>query len=394
MKRSFALIAFLLMAGCGTGVLAATSCAKEVDQLPGSIKLDLVAKGLSLPVHLSGAGDGSGRLYVVEQDGVVRIIDAGRLLPEPFLDIEDRVRGGGEKGLLSLVFHREFAKNRTFFVNYTSSEGGLHTRISRFQASTALAASPASEKVLLKIDQPYGNHNGGQIAFGPDGMLYVGMGDGGSANDPKGNGQKLETLLGAMLRIDVSEAANDRPYSVPPSNPFVAAGAARPEIWAYGLRNPWRFSFDRGTGALWLADVGQNRREEVNVVRKGGNYGWNVVEGDICTPAVNRTCDKDRFDAPVWTYGHDEGQSVTGGFVYRGAKIPALCGVYVFGDYMSGTIWGLLYRDGAVKAVRKLAELDGGLSAFGEDDDLELYVLVHRSGKVMRVGSAAEGAPK
>lgn len=374
-----------------TGHAAATApCAQDVDRLPPAVTLHHVVDGLDMPVYLTHASDGSGRLYVVEQPGVIRIIDNGRLLREPFLDIRDRVKSGGEKGLLSVAFAPDFAESKLFFVNYTADAGGLHTRIARYRAVSALQAEQRSEVVLLRVDQPYGNHNGGQIQFGPDAMLYIGMGDGGWANDPKRNGQDLGTLLGSLLRIDVLNPPSGRAYGIPQDNPFVGRSGARAEAWAYGLRNPWRFSFDKGTGQLWLADVGQNAQEEIDIVRKGGNYGWNIMEGEICTPGVDRHCDKAGLDLPVWVYGRDQGKAVTGGYVYRGAQLSQLCGAYLFGDYVSGTVWGLIYRDGAVKEVRKLAELDDSLSSFGEDEQLNLYVLAYGAGKVLRVAADGE----
>jgi len=244
----------------------------------------------------------------------------------------------------------------------------------------------ASERVLLKVRQPYGNHNGGQIAFGPDGFLYIGMGDGGGANNPKGNGQDLSTLLGALLRIDADGSDDTEPYGIPADNPFIRVRHARPEIWAYGLRNPWRFSFDVSGGALWLADVGQDDAEEIDIVERGGNYGWNIMEGDACTPAVNRNCSREGLAMPVYVYRHPRGFAVTGGFVYRGGDIPGLCGVYLFADYVSGHIWGLRRGNGRV-SVRSLL-LDGsglGISSFGQDERLELYVADHRGGRIWKI---------
>lgn len=386
-------------------VLAAplTAAATEYCREPAAdapipdIGLELVADGFQSPTHVTAAFDGRGRLFVVEQRGTIRVIENGRLLPEPFLDVRARVESGGEKGLLSVAFHPRFRDNGLLFVNYTTRERGLYTHVSRFRAA-GNRADAASETLLLRIEQPYGNHNGGQLAFGPDGFLYIGMGDGGAANDPHDHGQNPGTLLGAMLRIDVDREQPPLRYAIPPDNPFTDRKGARPEIWAYGLRNPWRFSFDAATGRLWAADVGQDEIEEIDVIRRGGNYGWRIMEGDICTPAINRRCDTRGLEAPIHTYGRPDGYSVTGGFVYRGRALPALCGVYVFADYVSQRIWGLRHDGRKVTAQRvlfapdkmdkTLARLVGGglhVSSFGEDEARGLYLADHRGGRVLRV---------
>lgn len=350
------------------------------------VTLQQIAQGLREPVHIAVAPDGSGRLYVVEQAGVVRIVERRKLQPEPFLDIRDRVESGGEKGLLSIAFHPRYRDNGLFFVDYTARDAtGLHTRVSRWRRATTERADPKSETVLLHIGQPYSNHNGGQLAFGPDGYLYIGMGDGGAANDPHGHGQNPGSLLGKLLRIDVDRAAGAQPYAVPPDNPFVKKQGYRPEIWALGLRNPWRFSFDARNGALWLADVGQNQVEEIDVIRKGGNYGWNVMEGDICTPAVNPRCDPSGFEPPIYTYRHPEGFSVTGGFVYRGTAIPGLCGAYLYADYVSKRLWVLRARDGRVVTQGELQRMPHSVSSFGQDEDRELYLADHSAGKIFKI---------
>jgi len=350
------------------------------------VTLQQIAQGLCEPVHIAVAPDGSGRLHVVEQAGVVRIVERGQLRPEPFLDIRGQVESGGEKGLLSIAFHPRYRDNGIFFVDYTARDAtGLHTRVSRWRRATAERADPKSETVLLHIGQPYSNHNGGQLAFGPDGYLYVGMGDGGSANDPQGHGQNPGSLLGKLLRIDVDRAAGALPYAVPPDNPFVKKQGYRPEIWALGLRNPWRFSFDARSGALWLADVGQDRVEEIDVIRKGGNYGWNVMEGDICTPAVNPRCDPAGFEPPIFTYRHPQGFSVTGGFVYRGTAIPGLCGAYLYADYVSKRLWALRARDGRVVTQGELQRMPHSVSSFGQDEDGELYLADHSAGKIFKI---------
>jgi glucose/arabinose dehydrogenase len=330
--------------------------------------------GLESPVYVTHAGDGSGRLFVVEQTGVILIIRAGRLLPRPFLDIRGRVIAGGEMGLLSVAFHPQYARNGRFFVNYTADGASLRTVIAEYRVSAADAnvAEPAG-RVLLEIAQPYRNHNGGLNLFGPDGMLYIGMGDGGSGGDPHNNGQRLDTLLGKLLRIDVDGAA---PYRVPPDNPFVGRSGARGEIWAYGLRNPWRFSFDRTTGRLFLADVGQNQWEEIDLIQKGGNYGWRTMEGAHCFNPPDG-CSRTGLILPIAEYGREGGCSITGGYLYRGGRIRDLVGRYLFGDYCSGTLWAL--RDDGGRWVRE-SLLDTGLriNSFGEDQAGELYVVDHR----------------
>ena len=372
-----------------------------VDTAIPDIALLEISSGLEQPVHLTHApGDGD-RLYVIEQAGRIRVIEAdGGLRAEPFLDIARAVSSGGERGLLSVAFHPAYEDNGYFYVNYTASvRGQLLTRVSRFErAPGGTQAVRDSERVLLEIDQPYGNHNGGQLDFGPDGMLYIGMGDGGSANDPLGHGQNLATLLGALLRIDV-DGGGDRPYAVPADNPFVGVSGVRPEIWAYGLRNPWRFSFDRATGLLYLADVGQNRLEEIDVIERGGNYGWNLMEGDLCHRGTAQQCERGDLLPPILTYGRADGVSITGGHVYRGAAIAGLCGTYVYGDYGSGRIWGLRYERGGeggagrVGAQRELLKTAHGISSFGEGVDGALHVLDHRAGKVLRI-VASSPAPR
>lgn len=365
------------------------ACVEPDDGAIPSIALQEVARGLENPVHVAHAGDGSGRLFVVEQPGRVRILENGRLHAEAFIDISERVSSGGEKGLLSIAFHPRYAQNGLFYLNYTTRDRGLHTIVSEWKRRSRDAGDPASERVLLRIEQPYANHNGGQLAFGPDAYLYIGMGDGGAANDPLNHGQRPETLLGALLRIDVDRRSHSLPYVVPADNPFVDRSGHRAEVWAYGLRNPWRFSFDTATGRLFLADVGQDEEEEIDVVRKGGNYGWRIMEGAICTPAVNLTCDKSGLELPIFTYLHPEGFSITGGFVYRGAALPALCGVYVYADYVSERIWGLRYDGSRVTRQRELLRARFPISSFGEDERGELYVADHRSGRVLKIVPAA-----
>lgn len=352
------------------------------------INLEIAARGLIKPVHIANAGDGSGRLFIIEQAGLIRILKGDRLLSTPFLDIRERVISGGEMGLLSVAFHPRYSENGRFFVNYTSPAGGRHTVVSEFRVSPGPdVADKATEKILLTVDQPFANHNGGQIAFGPDGFLYIGMGDGGSGNDPFDNGQDLSTLLGKMLRIDVSIRGGDKPYGVPPDNPFIAAPNARPEIWAYGLRNPWRFSFDPPTGFLYAGDVGQNAREEIDIIERGKNYGWRIMEGTICTPGVNPDCDKTGLALPLIDYGRNEGISVTGGFVYRGSEIKPLCGAYLYGDYGSGRIWALRHENERVIQQGLLLDTRLAISSFGMDEAKEVYVADH-GGAIYKITAA------
>ncbi|MFQ5587323.1 MAG: PQQ-dependent sugar dehydrogenase [Nitrospiria bacterium] len=352
---------------------------------PPNIKLTEIAKGLRQPVGLTHAGDGSGRLFIIEQSGRVLILKNGIRAKTPFLDIRKRVSAGGERGLLGLAFHPDFSKTRRLFVNYTASRGGLKTVISEFRATKDLKrADPKSEKILLTIPQPFSNHNGGQIAFGPDGMLYIGTGDGGAGNDPEENGQKLTTLLGKILRIDVDEQTKNKPYGIPEDNPFRMQSRVAPEIWAYGLRNPWRFSFDFQTGDLYAGDVGQHSREEINLIRRGGNYGWNIMEGTICTPGVKHPCDPGRYAPPIFDYPRSEGKVVIGGYVYRGSNIPGLKGAYLYGDFGNGKIW-MLRRDGEkISGHRLLLETGRMISAFGEDENSELYIVDYR-GRILKI---------
>ncbi len=348
------------------------------------IKLQEVADGFDKPLHITHAGDGGGRLFVVEQGGRVYIIENGTVLPVPFLDIRKRVNSGGEKGLLSIAFHPEYRKNGFFYVNYTRGRVTLETVISRFRISAQNRADPESEMIVLRVKQPFANHNGGQIKFGPDGYLYIGMGDGGLANDPFGHGQDTTTLLGALLRIDVDRQAAGKRYAIPEDNPFRGKRKIRDEIWAYGLRNPWRFSFDAQDGRLFLADVGQDRIEEIDVITRGGNYGWAIMEGDRCVGNNNR-CNRAGLELPVFTYPHPEGFSVTGGYVYRGNQVQGLCGVYLFADYVSGAISGLRVNDGRVSVHKLLLETDYRISSFGQDQSLEIYMTAHKTGKILKI---------
>ncbi|MGD8727094.1 MAG: PQQ-dependent sugar dehydrogenase [Gemmatimonadales bacterium] len=346
-----------------------------------TLAVDVVAAGLDRPVDLTAPPDDP-RLFVVEQPGRIRIVERGMLRDQPFLDLTDRVRSGGERGLLGLTFHPRYADNGYFFVNYTDEAGD--TRVERYTVTAdPNVADPGSAKPIIEIEQPYANHNGGQVVFGPDGMLYVGMGDGGSANDPDGNGQNAATLLGSLLRIDVD---GGDPYAVPSDNPFVDDPAAQGASWAIGLRNPWRFSFDTRSGLLYIADVGQNAWEEINVVPAsvgGLNFGWSRYEATHCFrwPA----CDESGITMPVVEYGRDNGCSVIGGFVYRGSEIPAIAGHYFYSDWCEGWLRSFVYEDGAVTSHTEWAVGDlGSVLSFGQDAARNLY-LTSSNGNVYRI---------
>ena len=377
-----------------------------------NVQLVQASSGFSLPVDITNAGDGSGRLFVVEQAGRIKIVKMGTI-SGIFLDISSRVRspangGGGEQGLLNVVFPPGYGTRlHHFYVYYTSLTGD--NRLSRFSlGANADQADPNSEEILIVFPHStYTNHNGGQLAFGPDGYLYIGTGDGGGGGDPLGNAQNHGTLLGKILRIDVdppapvpgtgviylpliykgSNTSTAIPYAIPPTNPFVNTPGYRKEIWALGLRNPWRFSFDRQTGDLWIGDVGQNNWEEVDfqlAASSGGeNYGWNVLEGDVCYS--NSNCNPAGFTPPVWVYNHTNGKcSITGGFVYRGAAYPGLQGIYFFADYCSGEVWGLRQESG-VWQNNLFQNTTYNISTFGEDEAGELYLADLASGIIYRI---------
>jgi glucose/arabinose dehydrogenase len=369
--------------GCAKTCLLALCCllgGVATARAQAAIDLELVVDGLERPVFVGHAGDGSGRLFVLEQTGRIRIVAGGALLERPFLNLAGRIRAGGERGLLGLAFHPDYASNRRLLVNYTRDPDGA-TVIAEYR-TTLRDPDRASrvERVLLTVAQPFSNHNGGMLAFGPDGHLYIALGDGGSGGDPQNHAQNPNSLLGKILRIDVDGA---QPYAIPPDNPF-AAGGGRREIFALGLRNPWRFSFDRRSGRLFAGDVGQNESEEIDIIRRGRNYGWRIMEGPLCfRPRTG--CDPSGLTLPVSSYRHVGGRcSITGGYVYRGSAIPDLVGTYLSGDLCTGEIFGMR------QLVRSLL-LDTGLriSSFGEDEAGEVYV-VDLGGAVYRIISAAE----
>jgi len=350
-----------------------------------------VVGGLDQPVDLQAPPGDHARLFVVEQPGRIRIVRNGAVAAT-FLDIVGRVGSGGERGLLGLAFHPRYAENGRFFVNYTDHAGDTHISEFRAQPPGSDSADPASERPLLFVAQPFPNHNGGGLAFGNDGKLYIALGDGGSGGDPLGNGQDLGTPLGKILRVDVDAGA---PFAVPADNPFVSTPGAFPAIWAYGLRNPWRISFDRASGDLMIGDVGQGAFEEVDVglvSRRGGeNYGWNVMEGNHCfDPPAG--CNAGGLTLPVIEYSHGDGCSITGGYVYRGCRMPGYHGTYFYGDYCTALIRSFRLQNGTATDQRDwTSALSGGvdaISAFGVDGDGELYIVDH-TGEVYRVVPAS-----
>lgn len=342
------------------------------------------------PIVVTHAGDGSNRVFVAEQEGVIKVFpnDADVEEASVFLDIDERViykDNQNEEGLLGFAFHPDFSKNGQLFVYYTTASAEHTSVVSRFTVSKEdpNKADPDSEQEILRIPQPYWNHNGGTIAFGPDGYLYVALGDGGSGNDPDGNGQNLLTLLGSILRIDVDHPADGKGYGIPKDNPFIdreivvnrrgKKEPARPEIYAYGLRNVWRMSFDRESGHLWAADVGQNLWEEINIITKGGNYGWNVREARHWFRPDGNDVKSDEMIDPIWEYHHNIGKSITGGHVYRGKAVPELVGKYVYADYVTGLLWALEYDGNKAVANYTLTGEKLPVMSFGEDEAGEVY---------------------
>lgn len=347
--------------------------------------LELIVSGFDSPVSIQNAGDGSGRLFVAEIFGKVRVIRDGQLLAEPFLDLTDRVVQDGEGGLLGLAFHPRFADNGRFFVLYTDLRGTVpFWRISEFRASPIDADRALDdEKVLFSMARPSNIHHAGELAFGPDGYLYISSGDGGPLGDPKMRGQDLGSVLGKILRIGVD--GPDQPYTIPADNPFVGQQGTREEIWAYGFRNPFRMAFDRITGRLFAADVGSIRREEVNLVVKGGNYGWSILEGQLCFPADVQQCDRQGKIAAIHEYGREDGSAVIGGRVYRGAQPTPVWGAYVFGDFVSGRIWALQEVSAGVWKRRDLARAPFLVPVFGEDEQGEIYLTDLLQGDLYRL---------
>jgi glucose/arabinose dehydrogenase len=349
------------------------------------IRLERVFPKLDLQrlTNLAQPDYGQSHIFVTEQPGQIHVFSDNpeTTHTEVFLDIRDRVsESGNEEGLLGLAFDTKYSTNGHFYVYYSASSP-RRSVLSRFSVDQRdpNTADLSSETIILEIPQPYQNHNGGQIAFGPDGYLYIGLGDGGLGGDPMGNAQNISTLLGTILRIDVRSVSENKNYGIPIDNPFVGINGAREEIWAYGLRNPWRFSFDATTGLLWAGDVGQQKWEEIDIVEKGLNYGWNIMEGGHCFSPANN-CDTTNLELPVAEFAHTEGCSITGGYVYRGDKIPWLLGTYVYGDYCSGKIWGLHYDGDSIIEHSMLLDSNLSITSFGQGLDGKLYVLSRNSG--------------
>ena len=365
------------------------SFAADAAARPSEAGIDLVpvaTAGLQSPLFVTHAGDGSGQLFVVEQGGMVRVIAGATLQERPFLDLRERLwTKGNEQGLLGLAFHPDHRSNGRLFVNYNRREDGATVVAEYIRQGRSMEISAETERVLMVVPQPYLNHNGGMLAFGPDGFLYIGRGDGGSKGDPQNRAQNPQEWLGKILRIDVDR---DRPYAIPPGNPF-ASGGGRPEIFALGIRNPWRFSFDRMTGMLWLADVGQYKWEEIDLVVPGGNYGWRIMEGTHCYNPED-ACNPEGLIFPIAEYGHEQGRcSITGGYVYRGTAVPALRGMYLFGDYCSGELFALSAAANRRSSTmpRVLMKTGFRISSFGEDEAGEIYLVDHKGG-VYRIAAA------
>lgn len=384
LRRFVPVLAAFAMLASPAAVITAQS---ELPAQPPASAVDLVpvVTGLVRPLYITDAGDGTGRLFVVEQGGKIWVVEDGQKLETPFLDVAALVSPEAttpasytERGLLGLAFHPDYAENGVFFINYTDVSG--NTAIVRYEvfADQPNVANPDSATVILTVQQPYANHNGGHLIFGPDGYLYIGMGDGGSQGDPQGNAQNLGSYLGKILRIDIDDESGL--YGIPTDNPFVGRDDALPEIWAYGLRNPWRFNFDRETGDLWIGDVGGSAWEEVDYQPAdwpgGANYGWNRMEGMHETGAGSVPADA---VLPVAEYGHDMGISISGGTVYRGEAIPALQGVYLYSDFGSGLIWTVVPTgSGSFSSQIMLTGTGLTVSSFGEDEDGELYIIDYK----------------
>lgn len=385
--RKLALI--VLIAGLLSIVsLAAAQAVPPAPPDGTNYRLERVTGSFNRPIYVTHAGDASGRIFIADQGGRIWVMADGSLLADPFLDIRQIVnRGSNEQGLLGLAFHPDYESNGRFFIHYSDLPRG-NTVIAEYavSAENPNLANPEPQQIILQQEQPYPNHNGGEIAFGPDGFLYIGLGDGGSAGDPENRAQNPSTLLGKILRIDVDAGA---PYAVPLDNPFVGDSAFAPEIWAWGLRNPWRFSFDRETGDLYIADVGQNQWEEVNFQPAsstgGENYGWRpyeasqVYSGEPLADAV----------APFAEYSHALGCSITGGYVYRGEALPELDGIYLFADYCSGNVWSSYQDASGVWQTNLFLQTGRTISSFGEDETGELYVTDHGSGDILRLVAAS-----
>jgi len=333
--------------------------------------------------NLVQPNDMRNQLYVTRQPGLVVAFDNTPTVDTAniFLDIRDRVSSrGNEEGLLGIAFHPEYEANGYVYLYYTANPP-RRSVVSRFTVheDDLNRADSDSEKVILEVPQLFSNHNGGQLAFGPDGYLYIALGDGGARGDPRGNGQDLTTLLGTILRIDVDTQTPEKSYGIPPDNPFVGQADARNEIWAYGLRNPWRFSFDTESGQLWTGDVGQNAWEEINLIEKGGNYGWNIMEGYDCFD-TSASCERNMLELPITEYSRSSGCSVTGGYVHRGTRLPNLYGHYIYGDFCSGKIWSFSYENDVLQDHGLLSDSDLSITSFGQDRDNNLFIISRNQG--------------
>jgi uncharacterized protein (TIGR03437 family) len=393
--RKFVVRALSYMSLCAVVILTAYLLGERFDSgsetvtAQSNIQLIPLANNLSSPVYLTHSRDGSGRLFIVEQPGRILVLPPGATspLPTPFLDIRTKVAFEGERGLLGLAFHPQYPANGRFFVNYTRTGDGA-TIVSEFQVSASNPnVAETNERVIIEIAQPFANHNGGMIEFGPDGFLYIGMGDGGSANDPGNRAQNIENLLGKMLRIDINSSTSTTNYTSPQTNPFFGSTPGRDEIYATGLRNPFRWSFDRATGQIYAGDVGQNQIEEIDIIMLGGNYGWRVFEGTRCTNNDPTLCSSTNYLAPITEYSHSNGRcSVTGGYVYRGTRSTFPAGTYLFGDFCTGEIF--TYTNNTAVLFR---DTDMLLSSFGEDEAGELYAVDLR-GNIFRIAAPAVAA--
>jgi glucose/arabinose dehydrogenase len=373
----------------GAGLIAASPLIDRTALAQAdAFALSTFAQGFERPVFMADPNDGTGRMFVIEQGGHIHIVQDGEILPDPLLDLSDQVSGGAEQGLLGLALHPEFVDNSILFIDYTDVDG--NTQVVRYTISEddPNLLDPDSAEVVISVEQPARNHNGGMLAFGPDGYLYIALGDGGRQGDPEGHGQNLGTLLGSILRLDVDSEPIGGGYVIPEDNPFVLTEGARAEIWTYGLRNPWRFSFDRETGDMWIGDVGQTAFEEIDLQPAGVggmNFGWSLAEGFECYSDDN--CQEADIDWPVFAYGRELGIAVTGGYVYRGEAIPALTGSYLLGDYGTGYMWVLTPEGDGVYAASDPIPTDLSISSFAEDAAGELYI-IDLSGGIYQIVSS------